>query len=124
MLTEDQISRLPKGVQLEIRALLNRLEAAEREVANLLGEEKTSIEINAYRDMMRDGAKKTYVPDHARIVFTLIGGDVTVGMRDGMLEFQADSVGEFDMTLRPRASNSGWISFDRAYHLRPLPSRE
>lgn len=114
-MAKDQYARLPKWAQTEFLALRNRLEAAEREIAALLGETKTLIEVNPYRGHLREDSHKTFLPDYARVRYEVPGGSVTIGLRDGFVEIQAEGMSSHaDLTIRPRAANCLWLGFDLA----------
>lgn len=107
-MTEEQINKLPKWAQIEVKSL---------QFQNLYLIEKLK-EINSESDtntFIRDGLDKRPLQRNAQVEFRTGDRDansVTVYRRsDGLIDVNTDSRLGHTMVIIPRASNSFYINF-------------
>ena len=103
--TEDsRMTKLPKWAQAEIRRLTAGLKYT-NEIVMAMGEKDGDVVINAFSEEAFSMPARTYIR------FTVEGGRISVGIRDGgVLDINADGG---TLIILPRAANSAYVKVER-----------
>ena len=102
--TSDAISRLPKWAQNEVSRLRADVEYYKKQLAAVVGETKTIIEVDP--PYSREDHPRKYLPERAQIEFTLPSGKITVSLRDSLVHLYTD---HGRIALYPVASNVAYV---------------
>ncbi len=105
MIDAAKLDRLPAWARFEIERLQADLASTKKNLRAAFGETPTNIEIERYYD--KD--YRCFLHDGSTVTFTLKGGNVTVMIRDGVLEVMGDNI----IQIEPRASNMIWVRVQR-----------
>ena len=104
-MTTDQLNKLPKWAQTEIKVLRNDNQSLKRKLNEMFGEAET----NTYMDDLLD--KKPLI-NNSSIVFSITGGTVRCRVdRFGNLDINSDSRVGKKFSILPNAANAITIKF-------------
>ena len=105
---KEQLEKLPKWAQTEIRSLENSVKYLEQQISELIGESES----NTY---LVEGLNKKHLINNAKIQFEIGHNNmnkVNVCVHpNGMINVNTDSRLGHTMVIMPRAANAFYISF-------------
>ncbi len=104
--TPEQIERLPKWAQNELRDAHRRANDAESKLKDYLDNQSQSFVYT------RNGlTEKSFIQDD-RVSFQLKGGEITVALRDGKLECHGAYGGGQRLVVVPHVTNVVWLELE------------
>lgn len=102
-MNEEKMNKLPKWAKREFQKMQQRIDALEEATAQIEASFATSVywTTGGYMD------PKVEIPEYARVVFTLDGGEIEVYLRDGALVLRnSHRSGSGSLLVQPEAGNT------------------